>query len=368
MNTLIEFDTQLKRLSSELKKLIRDSGVVGVDTEFLREKTYKAKLCLVQLAIGEQQYCIDVLALQDLDWLRELMVAPNVVKIFHAARQDIEVLYQTLEVIPKPIFDTQLAAAFCGGDLQQGYGGMVDERLDVQLAKSQSRTDWSRRPLSDEQIKYAAEDVIYLETLYDLTLSELQSNGRLQWYLEELESYYDSEKYEVDPSKAWQRLSGGHLKVKHQYTLQALAEWRESTAQDRDIPRSWVAKDDKLYDLVYHQPSSVEEIQDLAVFGRKSSNYLAPQALQVMNDVNPGEDRIWRKIEALTKKEKAVCSAAMGQLKAIAEQLEIAQGLLATRKDVEHLFRHRQSKKLLGGWREEVVGAKVLNYINEQNY
>ena len=367
MNTLIERDAQLEQLSSEIKSLIKDSGVIGVDTEFLREKTYSAKLCLVQLAIADRQYCVDVLALQDLEWLRELMAAPNVVKIFHAARQDIEVIYQTLGVIPRPIFDTQLAAAFCGGDLQQGYGGMVDERLDVQLAKSQSRTDWSRRPLSEEQIKYAAEDVIYLETLYDLTLAELEKNGRLQWFMEELETYYEIEKYQIDPTKAWQRLSGGHLRIKQQYALQALAEWREQTALDRDIPRSWVVRDDKLYDLVHQQPSTTQEIQELGVFGRKSSVYLAPQALAVMKEVKAGEDRIWRKIEALTKKEKSICSAAMGELRDIAEQLGIAQGLLATRKDIESLFRHRQSKKLLRGWRDAVVGQKVLDFMRTKD-
>jgi len=282
MNNLIERDAQLEQLSSELEKLKTHAGVVAVDTEFLREKTYNAKLCLVQLAIGEHQYCVDVLALEDLTWLRDLMVAPNVTKIFHAARQDIEVLYQTLGVIPKPIFDTQLAAAFCGGDLQQGYGGMVDERLDVQLAKSQSRTDWSRRPLSDEQIKYAGEDVAYLKTLYELTRAELEEFGRLQWYEDELETYYELDKYEMDPATAWQRLSGGQLKRRQQYFLRALAQWREQTAQQRDIPRNWVIRDDKLYDLVHKQPKSVKEIQQLAIFGRKSSSYLAPQALAVM--------------------------------------------------------------------------------------
>lgn len=363
MNTLIEHEAQLEQLSSELENLITHSGVVGVDTEFLREKTYSAKLCLVQIAIGERQYCVDVLALENLDWLRNLMTATNVLKIFHAARQDIEVIYQTLGVIPTPIYDTQLAAAFCGGDLQQGYGGMVDERLNVQLAKSQSRTDWSRRPLSGEQIKYAAEDVIYLERLHDLTLEQLKENGRLQWYQNELESYYELDKYETDPQKAWQRLSGGNLKIKKQYLLQALAEWREVTAQERDIPRTWVVRDDKLYDLVHHEPDNVNNIQDLGIFGRKSSAYLAPQALSVMKEVKVGEDRIWRQVAALTKKEKSICSAAMGELKAVAEQLGIAQGLLATRKDIESLFRYRQSKKLLRGWRLHVIGQKLLDFI-----
>jgi len=365
MNHLIEKQQQLNDLEPQFKKLSEQSGVVAVDTEFLREKTYNAKLCLVQLGIEDNQYCIDVLAIEDLSLLSKLFADEKVLKLFHAARQDMEVIYQTLEVLPKPIFDTQLASAFCGGDMQQGYGAMVLERTGVELPKTQSRTDWTRRPLTADQIEYAGDDVAHLEELYKQTHAQLEEFERLDWFQEEIDSYYELDKYIIDPALAYKRLSGGNLKIKQQYILKALAEWREETAQKRDIPRTWVMRDDKLYDLVIQQPKTEEEIKDLGVFGRKSVVYLAPLALELISNVEVGEERLWRKVEPLTKQEKGICSSLMRELKEISEQLGIAQALLGTRKDIEGLYRHRQSKRVLKGWRKDKVGEVLLNYLRE---
>ena len=348
------------------KELSVQSAVVAVDTEFLREKTYNAKLCLVQLGIGEHQYCIDVLAINDLSLLVNLFTDEKVVKLFHAARQDMEVIYQTLGVLPKPIFDTQLASAFCGGDMQQGYGAMVLERTGVELAKTQSRTDWTRRPLSAEQIEYAGDDVAHLEELYRQTYQLLEDNHRLDWYFDEIESYYELDKYIIDPALAYKRLSGGGLKIKQQYLLRAMAQWREETAQKRDIPRSWVMRDDKLYELVTQQPKTEQEIKELGVFGRKSVVYLAPMALDIIKNLKVSDERLWRKVEPFTKQEKAVCNSMMKELSRISQELGVAQALLGTRKDMESLFRHRQSKRLLTGWRKEHVGQVLLDYLSEQ--
>jgi len=366
MNYLIEEQHQLTDLEPLFKKLNEQSGVVAVDTEFLREKTYNAKLCLVQLGIDQHQYCIDVLAIDDLSLLIELFADEGILKLFHAARQDIEVIYQTLNVLPKPIFDTQLASAFCGGDMQQGYGAMVLERTGIELPKTQSRTDWTRRPLSNDQIKYAGEDVAHLEELYEQTKKLLEDNQRFDWYKEEIESYYELDKYIVDPALAYKRLSGGSLRIKQQHVLRAMAEWREATAQKRDIPRSWVMRDDKLFELVTQQPKTEQEIKDLGVFGRKSVVYLAPMALEIMSSVKVSDKRLWRKVEPLTKQEKGICSGMMKELSRISEDLGIAQALLGTRKDIESLYRHRQSKRLLKGWRKTHVGDVLLDHLREQ--
>jgi len=366
MNYLIEEQQHLTDLEPLFKKLNEQCGVVAVDTEFLREKTYNAKLCLVQLGIDAHQYCIDVLAIEDLSLLIDLFADERILKLFHAARQDMEVIYQTLNVLPKPIFDTQLASAFCGGDMQQGYGAMVLERTGIELPKTQSRTDWTRRPLSAEQIEYAGDDVAHLNELYQQTKQLLQEKQRLNWYQEEIESYYELDKYIIDPALAYKRLSGGGLKIKQQYLLKAMAEWREVTAQKRDIPRSWVMRDDKLYDLVTQQPKTEQEIQDLGVFGRKSVVYLAPQALEIMSSVKVSGDSLWRKVDPLTKPEKGICSAMMKELSRISADLGVAQALLGTRKDVESLFRHRQSKRLLNGWRKAHVGEVLLDYLRVQ--
>lgn len=365
MNYLIEEQHQLTELEPLFARLSEELGVVAVDTEFLREKTYKAKLCLVQLGIDDNQYCIDVLAIEDLSLLSGLFANERILKLFHAARQDMEVIYQTLDVLPKPIFDTQLASAFCGGDMQQGYGGMVLERTGVELPKTQSRTDWTRRPLSADQIEYAGDDVAHLVELYSQTKAQLDESGRLEWYTQEIDSYYELDKYVIDPAMAYKRLSGGGLKIKQQYLLQALAEWREASAQQRDIPRTWVLRDDKLFDFVHQMPKTVQEITDLEIFGRKSVTYLAPQALEIMNSLTVGELPLWRRVEPLTKQEKGICSSLMKQVAGISEALGIAQALLGTRKDVESLYRHRTSKKLLAGWRKDQVGDPLIEYLRE---
>ena len=182
MNYLIEEQSQLTDLKPLFTQLHEQSSHVAVDTEFLREKTYNAKLCLVQLGIGEHQYCIDVIAIEDLSVLADLFSDQKILKLFHAARQDMEVLYQTLGVMPNPIFDTQLAAAFNGLDMQIGYSALVQHYLDIELPKSQARTDWTRRPLSAVQLAYAADDVAHLTALYEIGRGELESHGKSTWY------------------------------------------------------------------------------------------------------------------------------------------------------------------------------------------
>jgi len=354
MNYLIEQQSQLDELQSLFAQLHERVGYVSVDTEFLREKTYSAKLCLVQLGIADNQYCVDVLAINNLELLVKLFADERVVKIFHAARQDLEVLYQTLGVMPKPIFDTQLAAAFSGLDMQLGYSALVAKRLDIELPKSQARTDWTRRPLSEEQLAYAADDVTHLENLYQMGLAELKDHDKVDWYQYEIEDYYDVDKYVIQPAQAYRRMYGGGLNIAQQYTLKALAEWREENAQTRDIPRTWVLKDDRLFDLAARMPKTEDAVLELNVFGKKSARRMAPQIAKLVSEVEVGEQRIWNRAEPLDKPAKAVCSKMMKELAKYAEHAHIAQGLLATRRDIEALYRNRQSGKLLTGWRKTI--------------
>ncbi len=365
MNYLIDEQSALDALQPLFTELRAKGGMLAVDTEFLREKTYHAKLCLVQLGIGEDQYCIDVLAIADLSLLAELFTDPAVVKLFHAARQDMEVIWQSLNVLPKPVFDTQLAAAFCGMDLQLGHTALVAEKLGIELSKSQARTDWTRRPLTSKQLDYAAEDVAHLVSLYTLLKEALDEAGKSAWFEEEIEDLYEVEKYDADPAMAYQRLSGGNLNLQQQYVLRALAEWRESMAKDRDIPRSWVVRDDKLYELATKLPTSADEIIEMGIFGRRSAPRFAPQAARIIEDVQVEGHALWRKVDPLDKQQKGVVSVMMNELKEQAQQQEIAQGLLATRRDVESLFRHGHSDKLLTGWREDVIGKKLLNIVQQ---
>ena len=365
MNHLIEDQQQLKSIEPLLMELCEAGGIVSVDTEFLREKTYNAKLCLMQIGIGSDQYCIDVLQIEDLSVLKTLMACDAVTKLFHAARQDMEVIVQTLGVLPKPIFDTQLAAAFCGADMQVGYGALVSDVTGIELPKSQSRTDWTKRPLSADQIKYAGEDVAYLEALYERGLGELREQNKEDWFNSEIELLYDKSLYLIDPSLAYKRLNGGMLKLKHQYRLKALAKWREQMAQSRDIPRTWIMRDDKLFELAQSSARTVDQVIEMAIFGKKSASRLAPQVLAILKEVKAGDQKIWRRVEPLTKAEKSVCSQLMQTLSSLSASANVAQALLGTRKDIESLFRNRQSKKLLRGWRKELVGEPLLEAIRK---
>lgn len=372
MNYLIDQQSQLDELAplltqlSETKQSDGSLSVVAVDTEFLREKTYSAKLCLLQLGVGDNQYCIDVLAIKDLSILVTLFADERVLKLFHAARQDLEVIYQTLGVMPKPIYDTQLAAAFCGSDMQIGYGGMVLDLLGVELPKTQSRTNWTRRPLTAEQIEYAGDDVAHLEALYQISFDNLKKNNKLDWYLAEIDGYYDLNKYVIDPEVAYKRLSGGGLRIKQQYVLKALAQWREEQAQKRDIPRTWILRDDKLFELATRRPKTEQEVEQMDIFGKKSSKYFAPQAAKLIANVEVGEQKIWRKIDPLTKDEKNICTKLMKKVATFSQEHEIAQALLGTRKDIESLYRNRSSKKLLRGWREALVGQPLIEYLRQE--
>lgn len=362
---LIQTQAQLDQLKPLFSQLIDQNTVMAVDTEFLREKTYNARLCLLQLGIGDDQYCIDVLAIDDLSSLVELFTAPSVLKLLHAARQDMEVLWQTMGVLPKPVFDTQLAAAFCGMDLQIGHTALVEELLGITLSKSQARTDWSRRPLSQEQIDYAAEDVTYLSELHQIFVNKLQQADKLDWFEQEIVELYDIDKYEIEPAKAYQRLSGGSLNLLQQYTLKALAEWRETMAQKRDIPRSWVLRDDRLYELATRRPTSESVIKEMSVFGRKSAHRLAPQAAKLIAKVEAQSEPLWKRSDPLDKEQKARIGQMMAKLKDLAAEHNVAQGLLATRRDLEKLYRDQSSKKLLNGWRKTLVGEPLLEMAKD---
>lgn len=361
---LIEEQAQLDRLQTIFDSLHSHGGLLAVDTEFLREKTYNAKLCLVQLGIGDDQYCIDVLAIENLQVIADLFTDTSITKILHAARQDMEVLWQTVGVIPKPVFDSQLAAAFCGMDLQLGHTSLVLDRLGIELSKSQARTDWTRRPLSPQQLKYAAEDVAHLADLHQLLAEELDRAGKFEWFEQELEDLYQTEKYEMDPALAYQRLSGGALSLPQQYTLKALAQWRESMAQTRDIPRTWVIRDDRLYELASTMPTSVDQITKMNVFGRKSAARFAPMVADTIAKVEIGNQPVWHRVEPLDKQQRSVVGTMMKTLREIADSQGVAQGLLGTRRDLELLFRHQQSDKLLSGWRAPLVGEPLLAVVN----
>jgi ribonuclease D len=244
---------------AELATRLRAQPRVGLDTEFLRERTYRAQLCLVQLSWAGGSVCVDPLALEDLGPLAQLLTAPAV-KVMHASRQDLEVLLPVAG-LTRPVFDTQIAAGLTGLPAQIGYAELVRRLLGHELAKSHTRTDWSRRPLSAEQLAYALDDVNYLLPLADRLQQELARLGRLAWLEEELQELADAGTLSVDPEKAWQRLKGlrdldpGRLRL-----ARALAAWRERNAIEHDRPRGWILEESVLREIVLQVPRTLEAL------------------------------------------------------------------------------------------------------------
>lgn len=223
---------------------------VILDTEFIREKTYFPKLCLIQLATTDTLACIDPLAINDLSALFDWLQRPEMVKVFHAAWQDLEIMHYLSGQVPTPVFDSQIAAAVLGIGDQMGYARLVENMLGIQLDKSQSRTDWSRRPLQPKQLEYAIDDVRYLREIYPLLLARLQETGRAEWLDKSFQHLGNPAAYEPDPRSCWKRTKGVQLlKPKQLSALRELTAWREEQAIKKDLPRRWLVADEVLVDM-----------------------------------------------------------------------------------------------------------------------
>ena len=355
------------QLISEQKDLIKvcdainTCSVIGVDTEFLREKTYYAKLCLVQIAAGSDSWCIDVLALEDLSPLTEVFENESLLKVFHSSRQDFEVIYQQFGCLPKPIFDTQIAAGFCGADAQAGYATVLKSEFSIELDKSQTRTDWSRRPLSNEQIEYAINDVLYLEALYKHYKLKLEQLNHAEWFDQELQTLFNLDDYQMLPQNAYKRLNGSSFSKASQYFLRELANWRESLAQNKNIPRSWVLKDKEVYELAEILPESEEEMKQTHIgkqsFVRKNTQHILQLANKNknLNDV----DSLWETYQPFDAEQKTVVKGIMKKIAEIAKTEEIAQTILATRKEVEMFVRDQDRSIISKGWRADFLLEKL---------
>ena len=345
---------------------------VTVDTEFLRERTYYAQLCLVQLAYAgeegeEDAVLVDPLS-GDLDLapLYELFRDPGVVKVFHAARQDLEIFCLQGGVIPAPLFDTQVAAMVCGFGEQVGYETLVRKIARQSLDKSSRFTDWSRRPLTDAQKKYALADVTHLRVIYEHLDGELRRTGRQKWVAEEMAVLEDPSTYRVDPEEAWRRVKTRTTSGKFLAIVRELAKFRESYAQARDIPRNRVFKDDALVELASTKPRTMQELGRSRLLlrdarkGEIAEGILAAIAAGVATD-----PKDYPKVEE-GRGNKGEVNPALADLlrvllKARAEDSGVAQKLIATSADLDLIATGVRDVPALRGWRREVFGAEALD-------
>jgi ribonuclease D len=344
-------------------RLARHSSI-GLDTEFLRERTYRAELCLIQVSAADDALCVDPLAVKDLSALTHPFTAAEVVKVMHASRQDLEVLLPAVGLVC-PVFDTQIAAALAGFAAQIGYAELTRRLLGVELPKAHTRTDWSRRPLSAEQIEYAIDDVRHLVPL-KLTLEEqLDKLGRLSWLAEELTGLADARALVTDPEEAWRRLKGPRgLDPARQRLARGLAAWRERRAMERNRPRGWILDDTALREMIVRVPRSLAALEAIpempaGVVRHSGGELLACIEAANVPDPAPPLDMRQRPDpaqSALVKKLGAVNQA-------VATELGISPEVLATRRDLERLAEGGDDLAALRGWRRTIIGDKLLAAI-----
>ncbi len=347
---------------------------VTVDTEFLRERTYYSKLCLVQLAhpgVDGPDGGPDSAVLVDplveglsLAPLHELFRDPGVVKVFHAARQDLEIFQVEADLIPAPLFDTQVAAMVCGFGEQAGYETLVRKIAKAEIDKSSRFTDWSRRPLSDAQQTYALADVTHLRVIYEWLAEKIEKSGRTRWVAEELAVLNDPATYRTDPDEAWMRIKTRSTTPKFLAALQELAKFRESYAQTRDVPRSRVFKDDAMVELASTRPTSEKDLGRSRLLlrearrGEIADGIIAAitRAAELPADQMPKPDRVREQPQV----NPALADLLRLLLKARSEAEGVAAKLIATSADLDAIAAGGRDVHALTGWRREVFGEEAL--------
>jgi len=351
-----------------LRSLCRELGRppwIALDTEFLRERTYFPKFCLLQIATEERVACIDPLSCADLTLLDPLLDDPGVLKVFHAARQDLEILFRLRRRLPQPLFDTQLAAPYIGLPEQMGYAALAGELLGARLDKGHTRTDWSARPLSNAQLRYACDDVLYLGQIY-LRLSErLLTLDRRVWAEEEMASLTDPALYDPDPRDAWLRIGGSAQLNQHQAALlMALAAWREELARTLDCPRNWVVKDEVLLELVRQRPVNLQELQRIRVLDERTCRRFGEDLLAIVRAAaeTPSVDRLPKTRPASTDNptHEALLEVFSALLRLKGAEYELNPALIGSRRELREFIADPEGSPLLKGWRRTVAGLDLL--------
>jgi len=335
------------------------SPVLALDTEFMRERSYRPQLCLIQLGDATRQVCVDPLCIEDLTPLGAMLGNTQHIKLVHAAAQDLEVLHQRLGVLPAPLFDTQLAATLCGLGEQIGYANLIERLLGVVLDKSSSRTDWSQRPLTPEQYRYALDDVRYLPEVYALLSENLDALGRAEWMREDCAAQLDPTRWTVDPLEAWRRVKAWQRVPKTAFSrLRQLAAWREQQAQARDLPRRWVMDDDSLLRLVNRPPRTLKALQSGGVLPPQffpEAEALMTVLAQAEHDPTPPPPA-WMPLQE-TERERF--ARLVDALETCAHTLNLSASFLLNRSELERLARDPAALDALQGWRAAACGAAL---------
>lgn len=341
---------------------------IAVDTEFLRERTYHPRLCLVQVATPDECVVIDVIAIDNLAPLAILMRDESTVKVFHACSQDMEVLNYTLGALPAPIFDTQVAAAFLGERMQASYNGMVHAFCGVTLPKSESLTDWSRRPLTPEQIEYALDDVRYLIKAYDVIMERLDKSGRASWVLDEIKPLTDRSHYVVDRRVAFKRVKRVNSLTRRQLAVaRELAAWREARAEYSNIPRKWLMSDEVLIALSKRPPHDAASLRRVRGTEQLSDADVAGALSVIARGESCPADKypfIARTHKPASPELESVIDLMYALIRLVGERSGVATAMIASRDDLVDYVDRPQDSPLREGWRFELVGTLIDDLLN----
>lgn len=358
--TLITTTTEL----SELCDRLRAEPFVTIDTEFMRDRTFWPKLCLVQIAGAGEAVAVDPLAQAiDLAPLLDLMADPSVLKVFHAARQDLEIFVRLMGKAPAPIFDTQIAAMVCGFGEEVAYETLVAQLAKARIDKTSRFTDWSRRPLTEAQLRYALGDVTHLRVVYQGLSDRLERTGRVDWVDQEMSDLTDPALYAQEPELAWRRLKVRSREPRFLAVVQGLAAWREREAQRRDLPRNRIMRDDLLLEVAASRPKSAEEVARLPRLGLDSKGCQAvatvvTEALALPADSLPRLPEPFRAPRGIGP----LVELLRVLLKLQAEEHHVAQRLIATSGDLESIAQDDAADvPALSGWRRELFGDAALD-------
>jgi len=360
----IDTPGQLATLCEQIKK----EPWLALDTEFLREKTYYPKFCLLQIATPEWVACIDPIALPQLESLFDAIYNPAIVKVFHSCRQDLEIFFQWTGKLPSPIFDTQVAAPLLGFQDNPGYAMLVSSLLSVNLNKAHTRADWSKRPLTEAELEYAADDVIYLCQIYQIMVQKLTALGRIDWLKNDFAELTNPALYKVDPETAWFKIKGKNkLTGKQLSIIQTLAQWREKIAQAEDRPKSWLLRDELLFDLAKLQPETVQELANVRGINERSVNRYGKELCQLITAAKNRppvplheKDRSAKK----SQQEEAILDILTALVRVRAEENALNPTILASRKDLEELLSNGDDEcPLLHGWRYTMAGKELVGLL-----
>jgi ribonuclease D len=355
---------QLAAICEEIKK----ASWLALDTEFLREKTYYPKFCLLQIATPEWVACVDPIALPELGNLFEAIYNPEIVKVFHSCHQDLEIFYQMTGKVPGPLFDTQVAAPLLGYQDNPGYAMLVSSLLNINLNKAHTRADWSKRPLSEAEIQYAADDVIYLCQIYQMMLQKLAVLGRADWLKHDFKELENPNNYQVLPEKAWLKIRGKNkLTAKQLSIVQALAEWRETTAQAENRPKTWLLRDELMFDMAKQQPETVADLANIRGINERTVQRYGRKLCELIAAAKNNEPQPLKEKERTIKKNQqheAILDILTALVRIRAEENSLNPTILAARKDLEVLlFNEEEDCPLLHGWRYSMAGKELVGLL-----